>query len=206
MEEQKQQEAAEAARKAAVDGLASMCSEPLLLWQAAVRLVKSYTSAASVYVANIVDEEQPEWTPPEDPEADVETDDEDAAAAAADGDTGGEADDGEAAQEDAAAEGEDADGEIRAADGADGAAGKCRIRQPHTIRSLSKQNAALSATPQPHGAALFEQCSRAYIGLQEHDCSPKACCFVLVLQVHQACRTTLRSCCAMLQPAQARSS
>uniref|UniRef100_A0A383W448 Uncharacterized protein n=1 Tax=Tetradesmus obliquus TaxID=3088 RepID=A0A383W448_TETOB len=123
LEEQKQQEAAEAARKAAVDGLASMSSEPLLLWQAAVRLVKSYTSAASVYVANIVVEEQPEWTPPEDPEADVETDDEDAAAAAADGDTGGEADDGEAAQEDAAAEGEDADGETRAADGADGAAG-----------------------------------------------------------------------------------
>jgi hypothetical protein len=125
LEEKKQLEAAEAARKAAVDGLASMSSEPLLLWQAAVRLVKSYTSAASVYVINIVDEEQPDWTPPEDPEADAETDDEDAAAAAgADGDAAAEADEGEGAQEDADADGEGGDGEAQAADGADDTAGE----------------------------------------------------------------------------------
>jgi hypothetical protein len=102
-----------------------MSSEPLLLWQAAVRLVKSYTSAASVYVANIVDEEQPDWTPPEDPEADAETDDEDAAAAAGtDGDAAAEGDEGEGAQEDADADGEGGDGEAHAADGADVTAGE----------------------------------------------------------------------------------
>jgi hypothetical protein len=138
LEEQKQQEAAEAARKAAIDGLASMSSEPLLLWQAAVRLVKSYTSAASVYIANIVDEEQPDWTPPEDPEAEAETDDEDAAAAAADGDAAAEADNAEAAQEDAETDGEGGDGEARAADGADGTAGKCRSHQTNVTGSCSK--------------------------------------------------------------------
>jgi hypothetical protein len=127
LEEQKQQEAAEAARKAAIDGLASMSSEPLLLWQAAVRLVKSYTSAASVYVANIADEEQPDWTPPGDPEADVETEDEDGGAAAADADAAAEADDGETAQEDSEAEGEGAEGQAHAADGVDGTAGKQRF-------------------------------------------------------------------------------
>lgn len=35
---------------------------------------------AAVYVANIVEDEQPDWTPPEDPEADVETEDESHAA------------------------------------------------------------------------------------------------------------------------------
>jgi hypothetical protein len=121
LEEQKQLEAAESARKAAVDGLASMSSEPLLLWQAAVRLVKSYTSAASVYVANIVDKEQPDWTPPEDPEADAETDDADAAAAAgADGEAAAEGDEGEGAQEDAEADGEGGDGAAHAADGTAG--------------------------------------------------------------------------------------
>lgn len=35
---------------------------------------------AAVYVTNIVEDEQPDWTPPEDPEADVETEDESHAA------------------------------------------------------------------------------------------------------------------------------
>ncbi|KAF6264037.1 hypothetical protein COO60DRAFT_1624406 [Scenedesmus sp. NREL 46B-D3] len=134
LEEQKQQEAAEAARKAAVDGLASMSSEPLLLWQAAVRLVKSYTSAASVYVANIVDEEQPDWAPPDDPEADAETDDEDAAAAAGTDGDGAEAGEGGAGQEDAETDGEGGDGEAHAADGADGTAGKFRVYQVSRFR------------------------------------------------------------------------
>lgn len=76
LEEENAKRAAAEARKAAVNGLAAMAADPVSAWQKAVQLVKMYTSAASVYVANIVDEEQPSWTPPEDPEADVETDDE----------------------------------------------------------------------------------------------------------------------------------
>lgn len=53
-----------------------MAADPLTLWQTAVRLVKMYTSVASVYVANIVDDEQPDYAAPEGPEADIETDDE----------------------------------------------------------------------------------------------------------------------------------
>lgn len=118
LEEQKEQEAAATARKAAVEGLASMTSEPLLLWQTAVRLVKMYTSAASVYVASIVDEEQPDWTPPEDHEADVETEDEDAAAA---GDAAGvPGDAGAAAGEGVEGEAIEGEGQAGATDGTAG--------------------------------------------------------------------------------------
>eukprot|EP00878_Enallax_costatus_P032113 GHUV01035216.1.p1 GENE.GHUV01035216.1~~GHUV01035216.1.p1 ORF type:complete len:195 (+),score=51.32 GHUV01035216.1:447-1031(+) len=74
LEENERQEA-ESARKAATDGLAATAADPLTLWQTAVRLVKMYTTAAGVYVANIVDDEELDWTAPDDPEADVETDD-----------------------------------------------------------------------------------------------------------------------------------
>jgi hypothetical protein len=40
------QEAAVAARTAAIQALANMAADPLDLWQAAVQLAKSYTSAA----------------------------------------------------------------------------------------------------------------------------------------------------------------
>lgn len=76
LEEENEKKAAVSARKTAVDGLAAMSADPLTLWQTAVHLVKMYTSAAAVYVANIVDDEQPDYASPEDPEADVETDDE----------------------------------------------------------------------------------------------------------------------------------
>ncbi len=45
-EAQREQEAALAARTAAIQGLASMVGDPQDLWQAAVQLAKTYTSAA----------------------------------------------------------------------------------------------------------------------------------------------------------------
>lgn len=45
-EAQHKQEEAVAARTAAIQGLANMVADPLDLWQAAVQLAKSYTSAA----------------------------------------------------------------------------------------------------------------------------------------------------------------
>jgi len=76
IDEQAKKEAADQARTMAIEGLASMTSQPHESWARAVDLVKMFTSAAAVYVANIVDEEQPEWQPPEDPDADVESQDE----------------------------------------------------------------------------------------------------------------------------------
>lgn len=72
----KDQEAAVTLRSAAIQTLAVLCDEPKNAWQLAVDLVQKYTAAAGAYVANIVDEEEADWVPPEDPEADVETDDE----------------------------------------------------------------------------------------------------------------------------------
>eukprot|EP00775_Hariotina_reticulata_P001846 gene1846-2179_t len=76
LDEQARKDAAEQARRMAIEGLAAMDSQPHELWATAVHLVKQFTSAAGVYVANIIDEEQPDWQPPEDPEADVESQDE----------------------------------------------------------------------------------------------------------------------------------
>jgi hypothetical protein len=58
--------AAAAERRAAVEQLAAMMDEPPKLWQAAVELVKTYTAAGGVYVAQIVSEEEPDWAPAED--------------------------------------------------------------------------------------------------------------------------------------------
>ena len=83
-----------------------MVEEPRKLWQAAVDTISKFTSATGTYVANIVDEEQPDWSPPEDAESpDAETDDEEPSASAG----GQEPED--AAREEAAVEGDTAEGE-----------------------------------------------------------------------------------------------
>lgn len=69
---------------------------------------------AAVYVANIVEEEQPPWTAPDDPEADVETEDESATAAE------GEGEGGDAAAEADAGEGEGGEGKGTDEDAAGG--------------------------------------------------------------------------------------
>jgi len=65
-------------------------------------------AVAAVYVANIVEDEQPDWIPPEDPEADAETEDESPAAEGEAGEAGAE---GEEEAADAAEAGEDSAGE-----------------------------------------------------------------------------------------------
>lgn len=70
-------EAYEAEKQAALDALSATIDEPRKLWAMAIDIVAKYTTAKNVYVAAIVDPEEPDWSPPEDAEApDVETDDE----------------------------------------------------------------------------------------------------------------------------------
>lgn len=105
--EKKHAAAAQAARVAAVEELAGMIEEPRKLWQAAVDLIRRFTTATGAYVANIVDEEQPDWSPAEDAEnPDAETDDEGPSAAAE-----GEAGEGAAGEEAQLEEGDTAEGE-----------------------------------------------------------------------------------------------
>jgi hypothetical protein len=102
--------AAQSARSAAVEDLTRMVEEPRKLWQAAVDIISKFTSATGVYVASIVDEEQPDWSPPEDMEnPDAETDDEGPSATLEGDDVEG------AAGEEAAGEGETAEAEAEEA-------------------------------------------------------------------------------------------
>lgn len=59
-EVEKKTEAAAIARAAAVESLSAMVDEPRRVWQAAVDLVKKYIPAANAYVANIVEDEEPD--------------------------------------------------------------------------------------------------------------------------------------------------
>lgn len=52
----------------AIDALAAMVDEPPKLWQAAIDLVTRYASVGGAYLAQIVGEEEPDWTPPEEEE------------------------------------------------------------------------------------------------------------------------------------------
>lgn len=64
-------------KKAALDKLAGTVADPETLWQQAVDLVQKYTKASGIYLANIVEPEDPDWSPPEgDEAAEAETDDE----------------------------------------------------------------------------------------------------------------------------------
>ncbi len=116
------QEAAAAERAAAIRALSQLVDEPHKAWQLAVDLAKKYTSAGSAYVANVIDDEEPDWAPPEEAAegaegADAETDDE--AEHAAEGTEG--AAEGEGAE--GAAEGEaEPDEEAQAAAAAAAAA------------------------------------------------------------------------------------
>lgn len=90
-----------------------------------------------MYVANIVDEEQPSWQPPEgDPQADAESDDEGGAAAGASGgDAEGNGDD--------SAEGAGDDADAAAADGQDaGGSGSSGSTTPDYASKLLRYVAA----------------------------------------------------------------
>ena len=64
-------------KREAVTELASMRDEPRALMQKAVDIVKQYTSAGAAYAANVAEQEEPDWVPPEDDEAaQAESDDE----------------------------------------------------------------------------------------------------------------------------------
>ncbi len=82
-----------AARAAAVQSLACMVEEPREVWQAAVDLVKRYIPAANAYVANIVEDEEPDHAPGDEEaaeggEADGTGSDDEEGGASGDGDGG----------------------------------------------------------------------------------------------------------------------
>lgn len=70
-ERQKEADAAAAERQAALDALAAMVDEPPKVWQAAVELVQRYAAVAGAYLAQIVEEEEPDWMPGEEEEQQV---------------------------------------------------------------------------------------------------------------------------------------
>jgi hypothetical protein len=79
-------EAQQQARLEDLDALALLRGEPVLVWRAAVDLVRRHTSAGCAYVAQVLDPSDPEWAPPGEGEGEgeaggggEETDDDEAA-------------------------------------------------------------------------------------------------------------------------------